>query len=171
MLIKIPIITTTMKIVEVNLEVKDHIDVKILANLSEFTIPVVEANVTKIHVKANMKVTIIKAITTKIIFVSTTTHVEAIIRVIIMANLEVEARAMVEVVTMDVVTEGLNYQGNDNYQYHQYYGHDNDYQPEQYGPPRALCSGYNHSPKHCFNNIMEKINISGHQSQQSGLYQ
>ena len=66
MLIKIPIITTTMKIVEVNLEVKDHIDVKILADLSEFTIPVVEANVSKIHVKANIKVTIIKAITTKV---------------------------------------------------------------------------------------------------------
>ena len=79
-----------------------------------------------------------------------------------MANLEVETMAMVEVVTMDVGTEGLNYQGNNNYQYHQYYGHDNDYQPEQYGPPCALCSGYNHSPKHCFNNVMEKINISGH---------
>ena len=71
---------------------------------------------------------------------------------------------------------------NNNYQYHQYYGHDNDYQhaqyhqPEQYGPPCALCGGYNHSPKHCFkgehgiNHIMKKMNISGHQSQQSGLY-
>ena len=37
-------------------------------------------------------------------------------------------------------------------------------------PPCALCGGYNHSPKHCFkgeyniNHIMEKMNISGHQS-------
>ena len=66
-----------------------------------------------------------------------------------------------------------NYRGNANYQYHQYYGHDDEY---QYGPPCALCSGYNHSPKHCFkgehdiNDIMEKMNINSHQSQSSGLY-
>ena len=47
---------------------------------------------------------------------------------------------------------------------------------DQYGPSCALCGGYNHSPKHCFkgeheiNNIMEKMNINGHQSQSSGLY-
>ena len=69
-----------------------------------------------------------------------------------------------------------NYQGNNNYQYHQYYGHDDDYQTDQYDPPCALYGGYNHSPKHCFkgehdiNDIMKKMNISGHQSQQSGLY-
>ena len=69
-----------------------------------------------------------------------------------------------------------NYQGNANYQYHQYYAHDNEYQMEQYNPPCALCSGYNHSPKHCFkgehniNDIMENMNINGHQSQSSGLY-
>ena len=70
-----------------------------------------------------------------------------------------------------------NYRGNTNYQYHQYYDHDDDeYQTDQYGPPCALCSGYNHSPKHCFkgehdiNDIMEKINISSHQSQSSSLY-
>ena len=46
----------------------------------------------------------------------------------------------------------------------------------QYGPPCALCGGYNHSPKHCFkgehdiNDIMEKMNISGHQSQSGSLY-
>ena len=65
-----------------------------------------------------------------------------------------------------------NYRGNANYQYHQYYGHDDEYQTEQCGPPCALCSGHNHSPKHCFkdNDIMEKMNINGHQSQSSGLY-
>ena len=69
-----------------------------------------------------------------------------------------------------------NYRGNNNYQYHQYYGHDDEYQTDQYGPPWALCSGDNHSPKHCFkeehdiNDIMEKMNISGHQSQSSDLY-
>ena len=69
-----------------------------------------------------------------------------------------------------------NYRGNTNYQYHQYCGHDDEYQTDQYGPPCALCSGYNHSPKHCFkgehdiNDIMEKMNISGHQSQSGSLY-
>ena len=69
-----------------------------------------------------------------------------------------------------------NYQGNANYQYHQYYVHDDEYQMDQYGLPCTLCCGYNHSPKHCFkgehdiNDIMEKMNINGHQSQSSGLY-
>ena len=67
----------------------------------------VEANITKIHIKVNTKVTIIKAITTKAIMVYTTTHVEAIIRVIIMANLEAEAVVVVEVITMDTVVAGL----------------------------------------------------------------
>ena len=39
--------------------------------------------------------------------VYTTTHIEATNRVIIMANLEAEAMAMVEVITMDVVMAGL----------------------------------------------------------------
>ena len=68
-----------------------------------------------------------------------------------------------------------NYRGNTNYQYHQYYGHD-EYQTGQYGPPCALCSGYNHSPKHYFKgehdiyDIMEKMNISSYQSQSGSLY-
>ena len=55
-----------------------------------------------------------------------------------------------------------SYRGNTNYQYHQYYGHDDEYQTDQYGPPCTLCGGYNNSPKHCFkgehdiNDIMEK---------------
>ena len=69
-----------------------------------------------------------------------------------------------------------NYRGNANYQYHQYYVHDDEYQMDQYGPPCALCGGYNHSPKHCFqgehdiNDVMEKMNINSHQSQSGGLY-
>ena len=39
--------------------------------------------------------------------VNTITHVEAIIRVMIMANLEAEAVVMVELITMDVVMAGL----------------------------------------------------------------
>ena len=67
----------------------------------------VEANVTKIPIKVNIKVTIIKVITTKTIVVYTTTYIEAIIRVIIMANLGAEAMVMVEVITMDAVMAGL----------------------------------------------------------------
>ena len=63
---------------------------------------------------------------------------------------------------------------NGRYQY-QYYTHDP--QPEQYGPPWSLCGRFNHSPKHCYkgehdiNNIMEKMSINPHQSQQDNLYQ
>ena len=38
--------------------------------------------------------------------VYTTTHIEAIIRVVIIANLKAEAVVMVEVITMDAVTAG-----------------------------------------------------------------
>ena len=50
-------------------------------------------------------------------------------------------------------------------------------QPEQYGSPSSLCGSFNHFPKHCYkgehdiNNIMEKMSINPHQSQQSNLYQ
>ena len=39
--------------------------------------------------------------------VNTTTHVEAIIKVIIVANLEAEAMVMVELITMGTVAAGL----------------------------------------------------------------
>ena len=96
-----------MRITEVNLEAIDPIEAKLLDNFSEVKILVVEANTTKIHIKINTKVTIIKAIITKVLVVNTTTHIEAIIRVIIMANLEAEAMVMVELITMDTVTAGL----------------------------------------------------------------
>ena len=148
-----------MRITEVKPEAIDLIEAKIQDNFSEVKILVVEANVPKTHTKVNIKVTITKAITTKAIMVYTTTHIETINRVIILANLEAGAMVMVKVITMDAVVS--NYRGINNYQYHQYYGHDGDYQPDQYGPPCALCGGYNHSPKHCFkgehdiNDIME----------------
>ena len=96
-----------MKITEVNLEAIDPIEAKLLDDFSEVKILMVEANITKIHIKVNTKVTIIKAITTKVIAVNTTTHIEAIIRLIIMGNLEAEAMVMVEVITLDTVTVGL----------------------------------------------------------------
>ena len=106
-LMKILIITTTMRITEVNPEAKDLIEANILDDFSEVEIPMVEANVPKTHTKVNIKVTIIKVITTKATMVYTTTHVEAINRVIIMVNLEVEAMVMVEVITMDTAMADL----------------------------------------------------------------
>ena len=68
-----------------------------------------------------------------------------------------------------------NYPSNNGTYQYQYYTHDQ--QIEQYGPPCSLCSGFNHSPKHCYkgehdiNNIMEKMSINPHQQQQGNLYQ
>ena len=68
-----------------------------------------------------------------------------------------------------------NYQSSNGAYQYQYYMHDT--QPEQYGPPCSLCSSFNHSPKyyykgeHDINNIMKKMSINPHQSQQSNLYQ
>ena len=104
---KILTITTTMKITEVNPEAIDLIGANILDDFSEVKILMVEANVPTTHTKVNIKVTIIKVITTKATVVKTTTHVEAINRVIIMANLEAEAMVTVEVITMDIVMAGL----------------------------------------------------------------
>ena len=67
-----------------------------------------------------------------------------------------------------------NYQNNNGMYQYQYYTHDQ--QSEQYGHPCSLCGGFNHSPKHCYkvehdiNNIMEKMSINPHQSQQNNLY-
>ena len=68
-----------------------------------------------------------------------------------------------------------NFQNNTGTYQYQYHTHDQ--QSEQYGPPCSLCGGFNHSPKHCYkgehdiNNIMEKMSINPHQTQQSNLYQ
>ena len=96
-----------MRITEVNLEAIDLIEANILDDFLDTKILVVEANVPKTHIKGSIKVTIIKAITTKAITVCTTTHIEAINRVIIMANLEAEAMVMVEIITMNMVMAGL----------------------------------------------------------------
>ena len=96
-----------MRITEVNPEAVDPIVANILDDFSEVKILVAEASVPKTHIKVNIKVTIIKATTTKAIMVYTTTHIEAIIRVILMANLEEEAVVMVEVITMDAVVASL----------------------------------------------------------------
>ena len=154
-----------MRIIEVNPEAIDLREDNILDNFSEVKIPMVEVNVVKIHTKANIKV-ITKVIITKAIVVYITTHVEIINKVTIMANLEAEVMVVAEVITTDVAMAGLIIKAITTI---------NTISimvmmmsMDQYGPPCALCGGYNHSPKHCFkgehdiNDIMEKMNISGH---------
>ena len=96
-----------MRITEVNPETIDLIEANILDDFSEVKILVVEANILKTHKKVNIKVTIVKVITTKATIVYTTTHIEAINGVTIMANLEAEPVVTVEVITTDAVMAGL----------------------------------------------------------------
>ena len=106
-LMKILIITTTMRITEVNPEAIDLIEASIWDNFSEVKTCMVEANALETHTKANIRVTIIKVIITKAIVVYTVTHVETINRATIVTNLEAEGVVMVEVITTDVVVAGL----------------------------------------------------------------
>ena len=95
-----------MRIIEVNQEAIDFIEVKILDKFSEVEICMAEVNAVKICAKANIRVTATKVIITKAIVVYIITHIE-INKVIIMANLEAEAVVMVEVITTDIVMVGL----------------------------------------------------------------
>ena len=96
-------ITTTMRIIEVNLEDIDLTEDKIQVDFSEVKIHMVEVNAIKIHTKANIKTPAIKVIITKVIKVYIITYAEIFNRVIIMANLEAEAVVLAEVITMAVV--------------------------------------------------------------------
>ena len=89
-----------MKIVEVNLEDVDLTEAKIQVKFSEVKICMAEVNTTKMHTKANIKTTVIKAIITKAIKVYIITHIEISNRAIIMAVV------MAEVTTMAIVMAG-----------------------------------------------------------------
>ena len=96
-------IIITMKIIEANLEDVDLTEAKIQVDFSEVKICVAEVNKIRIHTKANIKTMAIKVTITKAIKVHNPhiiTHKEIFSRVIIMANLEVEAVAEAEAITM-----------------------------------------------------------------------
>ena len=93
-----------MKIVEANLEDVDLTEAKIQVDFSEVKIRVAEVNETRIHTKATIKTMAIKVTITKDIKIYVITHTEIFSRVIIMANLEVEAMAEAEVITVAMVT-------------------------------------------------------------------
>ena len=83
------IITTTMRIIEVNPEAIDLIEAQILVDFSEVKICVVEVNAVKTRTKANIKVTATKVIITKVIMAYTITHIE-IFNKVIMDNTQVQ---------------------------------------------------------------------------------
>ena len=99
-------IITIMRIIEVNPEGIDPIEAKIQVISSEANIFVAEANKIKIHTKANIKMTAIKAIITRAIEDFIITHVEISLRVIAMAIPEVEAMAKAEAIIMAMVVVG-----------------------------------------------------------------
>ena len=99
-------ITTTMRIIEVNLEDIALTEAKIQVNFSEVKIHMVEVNTIKINTKSNIKTAAIRVIITKVIVVYIITHTEIFNRATIMANLEAEVMVVAEVITMDTVTVG-----------------------------------------------------------------
>ena len=101
-----PTIITIQKIMEVHLEAKGNKEIKILVDLTEVKIPEAKAKGIKIHTKANIKATIIKAMHIKLTAVSIITHAEDIIKVIVMANLEAEALVEVEEIIVAVAMAG-----------------------------------------------------------------
>ena len=60
----------------------------------------------RIHTKANIKMTVIKAIITRVIEDSITIHIEISLKVIVTVNQEAEAMAMAEAITTVMVTVG-----------------------------------------------------------------
>ena len=126
-----------MRIIEVNPEDVDHTEAKIQVNFSEVKICMVEVNAIKIHTKTNIKTIAIKVIEVYIItqrnFQQDNNYGQ------FRGRSSGRGRA-----NYHRCSHGRsNYQGNTNYQYHHYYGHDAEYQTDQYGPPFSLCGGYN----------------------------
>ena len=106
-IMKILTIIIITRIIEANLEDVDPTEAKIQVDSSEATICMAEVNEIRIHTKANIKTTAIKAIITRAIKVFIITCTEIFNRVIIMADLEAEAVAGAEAIIMAMVVAGL----------------------------------------------------------------
>ena len=156
-----------MRIIEVNLEGIDLTEAKIQVDFSEVKIRMVEVNAIKIHIKANIGTIAIQVIITKVIVVYIITHTEIFNRTIIMANSEAEAVVVAEVITMDTVVVGPIIEATTT---------TNTISIMVMMMSTRQINMAQYPPKHCFkgehdiNDIMEKMNINGHQSQSSGLY-
>ena len=95
-----------MRIIGVSPEVADPIEDKIQAVALEVQIFMVEVKEIRTHTKANIKMTGIKAIITRVIEDSIVIHVEISLKVIITVNQGAEAMAMVEVIIAVMVMVG-----------------------------------------------------------------
>ena len=87
-------------------EVIDAIEDKIQDNPLEVKISVAEVKEIRTHTKASIKMTVIKAIITRVIEDSIIIHIEISLKVTAMVNQEAEAVAMAEAITAVVVTVG-----------------------------------------------------------------
>ena len=97
---------TIMRITEVNPEAVDPIEAKIHDIPLEAKISVAEVKETRPHIKANIKMTAIEAIITRVIEDFITIHVEISLKVIAADNLEAEAMAEVEAIITAMVVVG-----------------------------------------------------------------
>ena len=95
-----------MRIREVNPEDIDPIEAKIQVDFLEATICVAEVNEIRTHTRANIKMIAIRATITRAIEDFIITHAGIFLRVIAMANLEVEAMAEAEAIITAMVTVG-----------------------------------------------------------------
>ena len=167
---KILIIIITLRIIEASEEDVDPIEAKIQVISSEAKICMAEVNEIRTHTKANIKTTAIKAIITKAIEGYIRTNAEISNRVIIMDYLEAEAVTKAEAVIVDMVMAGpiikvmlitnaisimvmMMSTRQINMVHHVHYA-------------VATITLLNID----INDIMEKMNISGHQSQLGSLY-
>ena len=106
-IIRILTTITIIRIIEVNPEVIDPIEGKIQDVPLEAKISVVEVKVIRTYTKANIKMTAIKAIITRVIKDFTIIHIEIFLKVIAMDNLGLEAMAKAEAIITAVVVVGL----------------------------------------------------------------
>ena len=97
---------TIMKIIEVNPKVIDPIEAKIQDIPLEAKISVAEVKEIRTHTKANIKMMAIKAIITRVIKDFIIMHIEISLKVITMDNLEAEAVAEAEAITVVMVMVG-----------------------------------------------------------------
>ena len=100
---------TIMRIIRATPEVIDPIEDKIQDVPLEVKIFMVEVKEIRTHTKANIKMTVIKAIITRVIEDSIIIHIEIYLKVIVMVNQEADVVAMAEAITMVMVTICPNY--------------------------------------------------------------
>ena len=98
---------TIMRTIGANPEIIDPIEDKIQDIPLEVKISVAEVKEIRTHTNANIKMTAIKAIITRVIKDSIIIHIETSLKVIAMVNQEAEAAAVAEAITTGMVTVGL----------------------------------------------------------------